>query len=60
MRFSRTFYSKGSGSQGLHAFGRTMAASINELLAARNSWSQVITLELFGGQKKTYLVTVFL
>lgn len=54
MRFSRTFYSKGSGRQGLHAFGRTMAASLNELLAARNSWSQVITLELFEGQKNIF------
>jgi hypothetical protein len=56
MRFPRTFYSKGSGCQGLYAFGRIMAASLNELLAARSSWSQVITLgsRLFEGQKDTF------
>ena len=52
--FLERFIQRGSGSQGLHAFGRTMAASLNELLAARNSWSQVITLELFEGQKNIF------
>jgi hypothetical protein len=51
MQYSYRFYSKGSGPD---AFGCTMAASLQELLTNRNSWSQVITLELFEGQRNIF------